>query len=199
VLQGDRIWLSRPVLLLVMPVLVTGIHAFSRHTKAWMAGTSPVMTMCERSDRPYAIALGVLPSRAGVEAGGGMRWRIMLDLERGRRHAAGVRGRRRRALAGRAWPGDPGFPVGGGQGGAGRAAAPSRCGAGGRALPQSAPLRLVRGAAPAERPTPAALELAVRGGGGACPPLRPVPVRCRLPPLDHAGGGDHARPLHAGV
>jgi photosystem II stability/assembly factor-like uncharacterized protein len=55
--QGDRIWLSRRILLLVMPVLVTGIHAFSRHAKAWMAGTSPAMTMCERPDWPYAIAL----------------------------------------------------------------------------------------------------------------------------------------------
>ena len=28
----------------VMPVLVTGIHAFPCRAKAWMAGTSPAMT-----------------------------------------------------------------------------------------------------------------------------------------------------------
>jgi hypothetical protein len=103
---------------------------------------------------------------------------------RGGRHAAGARARRRRAPTGRRYRSDAGPRSGGRQGAPGHAAAPSRRGAGRRALPQPAPLRSMRGAAPAEGPAAAAPDLAVRGGGGPRPPLRPVPVRRRLPAVD---------------
>jgi hypothetical protein len=64
------------------------------------------------------------------------------------------------------------------------------------------PLRRVRGrahTAAAEGLAAAAPDPAVRRGGDAGAALRSVPLRRRMPTVDHAGGGDHARSLHARV